>query len=902
MTLNEHETRLQRLTQLKEAWVIPYANKYDKTHDITTLIKIGSDATSDGEILMNEWAKNTYSTAWRMMSFRTMGRLSFSTIRDHTGDIQICFVKWLCNFYTGQTLITWDETLRIWEHERSSYKIAEKFFDIGDFIWVTGELFVTKHGELTLFVNEYQMLSKALRPLGDKRHGIQNDEKKYRQRYLDMTMNEESYNIFVMKSKILKALREFYRSRDFHEIETSIFWNSASGTAAQPFVTHHNDFDIDLYLRVATEPQNKMATVGRFERVFEIGKDFRNEWSDPTHLQEFTMIEHYAVYRNYEDNMRFTEELFDHLFSTLELPRIRKVKNKAGESKEVDFTTPRQRIDYISQIKKDCGIDVSSYGPEDEQTLRETIKKAWFSREWIDIQATATMIDYLYKKVTRPQILWPAFIYNYPKTMQPLARRNDENQWIVEQFQLVVNGVEILKAYSELVDPTEQKENFDEQKEAQERGDEETTAADEDFLLAMEHGMPPQSWRGMGIERLCAILLEQDNLRDVTMFPLMKPIKTSTPSPATPPPSPLLKGGGTSLTEGSTVIQRQYKATPAYVVDLAKKLRTEQTPTEKIFREVVRAKRLHWLKRRRQHPFGRYIADFYCHVAKLAIEIDGTIHELTDIQQRDEGKEWYINSYDVTVLRYTNDEVKNDLESVLHNILEYIYTKSPIAENNNTSNNSPSSKEGAGGRWREETDPSLDLASNLIEWTDIDHSILPQLDQVESLMDKYLEDTKRHCHQVGHVMKYFAHKLWQNEAYRYTVWLLHDIDRDHIWKDAAVHLWGQFEEIVGEIDLDPRIIDDIRSHYEETGVPVNTLVRKYLAAVDELSWLIYAYSLMRPKGLQDMNRKSLNKKIKDKKFAAWVDREHVRYCEKYLDIPLSEFAIEVADAMSTLAV
>ena len=519
--LNEYETRLARLQTLKAAGVIPYANRYDKQQDILKLVEIGKRGEiSDGDVLLKEWATQQYSTAGRMMLFRTMGKLSFATLRDATGDIQIAFVKWLCKLNTWREVV---ESISIDSQDVSAYKFVEKYLDVADFIGVKGELFVTKHGELTLFVDEFQLLSKALRPLGNKWSGITDEEKLYRQRYLDMTMNEESYQRFLLRSKFTKIIREFYRENDFIELETPILWNAASGAAAKPFMTHHHDYDLDVYLRIAPEIALKMATWWRFERVFEVSRNFRNEGSDPSHVQEFTSVEHYAAWRNFEDNMNFTEKMFDYIFKNLGMDTVRNVKDKEWNIKQVDFKTPWPRLDYVEQIKKDSGIDVSMYTAEDEEKIREDIKKAWHEREWLDIQTTATMIDYLYKKVTRPNILWPAFIYNYPKAMQPLARQNDTNPNIVEQFQVVVNGREIIKAYSELVDPVIQQENFDEQAHAVAKWDNEATSEDTDFILAMEHGIPCQSGRAVGIDRFITLITEQDNLRDVVMFPLMKP-------------------------------------------------------------------------------------------------------------------------------------------------------------------------------------------------------------------------------------------------------------------------------------------------------------------------------------------------------------------------------------------
>ena len=337
-----------------------------------------------------------------------------------------------------------------------------------------------------------------------------------------MTMNPETYARFLFKSKFYEVLRDFYRSEGFTEIQTPILDNAASGAAARPFVTHHNDFDTDVYLRIAFETSLKKATVGRFEKVFEIGQDFRNEGSDPSHVQEFTQVEHYAVYRNYEDNMRFTEKMFDYLFEKLGLGKQLKVKDKDWIEKIVDFTTPWERIDYTQGVNQASGLDISQYGIEDADRLRADIQAKGISFEGMEKMGTTTLIDYLYKKVLRPKITGPAFIYNYPVIMQPLARISDGDENIVEQFQLLVNGWEICKAYSELVDPLLQQANFDKQAEAAAKGDDEATSGDEAFVEAMEYGMPPQSGFGMGLERILAILTEQDNLRDVIMFPLMK--------------------------------------------------------------------------------------------------------------------------------------------------------------------------------------------------------------------------------------------------------------------------------------------------------------------------------------------------------------------------------------------
>ncbi len=513
--------RQKKINDLKKAWVIVYANKFEWKTDIKDIIEKSEKHLKDAKELMENWAKWEFRTAWRIMSSRSMWKLTFAKIMDNSSEIQICFSKNHIKFNTGRKIV--DEIEIDWE-KKSAYKIAEKFAQVWDYIWVIWDLFVTKHWELTLFVKEFQFMAKAVRPLPEKYHGIVDKEAIYRQRYLDLIMNKESYDRFLFRSKFIKTLRDFYHENWFIEITTPTLWNAASWAAAKPFVTHHNDFDIDVYLRIAPEIWLKMATVWRFERVFEFATNFRNEWSDPSHVQEFNVVEHYAAWWNFEDNIRFTEKMFDYLFEKLNLDRKIKVKDKEGNEKIVDFTTPFERIDYIEWVKKACWIDVSKYEIWDEEKLISDIKKAWVEFEWMDKMAVPTLIDYLYKKVLRPSIVWPAFVYNYPKTMQPLARANDENPNIVEQFQLVINGWEVNKAYSELVDPAIQKANFEAQSGALEKWDEEATRWDDEFVLAMEYGMPPQSGFGMWFERILAILTGQDNLRDMQLFPLMKPI------------------------------------------------------------------------------------------------------------------------------------------------------------------------------------------------------------------------------------------------------------------------------------------------------------------------------------------------------------------------------------------
>ena len=379
--------RQKKIQDLKNAGVIVYANNFRGKQDIRDiklkswkfvlengqLKELSSDivwnnhlksSIKDAKQLMEEGALGEFKTAGRLMLSRSMWKLIFMNIQDNTEKIQLCFMKGKAKFNTWKKIV--DSLFIDWE-EKSSHKIAEKYLQVWDYIGVIWDLFVTKHWELTLFVKEFQILAKAVRPLPEKFHGIQDQERIYRQRYLDLIMNEDSYKRFLFRSEFISTLREFYYKNGFIELDTPILWNAASGAAAKPFITHHNDFDIDVYLRIAPETSLKKATVGRFEKVFEIGRNFRNEGSDPSHMQEFTAVEHYVAWWNFEDNMVFTEKMFDYLFERLNLPKKIKIKDRDWNEREINWATPWERIDYVEWIKKVTGLDISKYSMDDDE-------------------------------------------------------------------------------------------------------------------------------------------------------------------------------------------------------------------------------------------------------------------------------------------------------------------------------------------------------------------------------------------------------------------------------------------------------------------------------------------------------------------------------------------------------
>lgn len=486
MPTDEYKVRLDRLKRIREAGINPYPERFDKLQNVSEVLDLAEN--------------KKVKTAGRLLMVRDMGKIAFAHMQDNTGKVQLVFKQ--------------DEL------GKDEMKKFVKFFDPADFIGLEGKVFITQKGEKSILVKKFVLLGKALRPLPEKWHGLKDQEVKYRQRYLDLISNKEAMDRFVFRGNFIKALREFYWKNGFNEVETPTFLHQATGATATPYKTHNNALDIDIYLRISHELPLKELIVGGFEKVFEIGKAFRNEGFDPSHLPEHTHLEHYSAYWNYEDNIEFTEKMFEFLFKELKLDKKMEILGRDGKKHKVDWSTPWKRQDFIKLLKKDTGLDVMKYS--DAKTLLEDIKAKKISFEGMDKMSLAGLVDNLYKKVSRPKIINPTILYNYPKYLQPLARVNDDNDNLVDQFQLVVNGWELVKAYSELVDPIDQKERFDAQLKAKKSGEDEVMEGDDDYITAMEHGMPPISGWGMGIDRVVTLLTGQNNLRDVVLFPLMR--------------------------------------------------------------------------------------------------------------------------------------------------------------------------------------------------------------------------------------------------------------------------------------------------------------------------------------------------------------------------------------------
>ncbi len=536
--INEYEDRKRKLAELREAGVQPFAERFERTHSIFEAREAGeNEQPRELEMILGN-PKAEMRIAGRLVLMRPHGKLTFAKLKDFSGEIQVCFMK----DFTGE----------------EAYKMLKKV-DIGDFVGVRGELFVTKHGELTLLVQEYKLLSKTLRPLPEKFHGLKDQEAKYRYRYLDMLSDAESYKKFLFRTRLITAIRRYMDEHGFIEIETPIFHPIASGAAAKPFVTHHNALDFDVYLRIAPETYLKRAIVGGFDRVYEIAKCFRNEGMDPSHLQEFTMLEYYASYWNFEDNMKFTEQFLSTVIKETSGDLKVELMDRDGNKELIDFTPPWPRLNFVELIEKDCGINILDfYGDADglRKAILSTIDlkgvdtplrsnddgadapvanlkgadaplrlelKALVAEKTFKNMGYGNLCDALYKKVSRPKLIQPCFVIKHPVDTKPLARRNDEDERLADTFQVLVNTWEIVNAYGELVDPLDQRDRLTRQADAREGGDEEAMMMDEDYLYSMEHGMPPMSGWGLGIDRFVALLTNQENLKDTVLFPLMKP-------------------------------------------------------------------------------------------------------------------------------------------------------------------------------------------------------------------------------------------------------------------------------------------------------------------------------------------------------------------------------------------
>ena len=445
--------------------------------------------------------------AGRMMSRRIMGKASFFELQDATGRIQV---------YVSRDDISTDEVATAYN------TVFKKLMDIGDIVGVKGFVFRTQTGEISVHAKELTMLSKSLRPLpivkekdGKVFDAFTDPEQRYRQRYLDLIVNPQVKEVFVKRTKMLNAIREFFNSKGYLEVETPVLQAIPGGASARPFITHFNALDVEMYMRIATELYLKRLIVGGFEGVYEIGKNFRNEGMDRTHNPEFTCLEIYVAYKDYLWMMDFTEEMIERAALAINGT----TRTVIGEN-EVDFKRPYRRVRMADAIKEYTGYDI-------EQMTEEELYDACV-KMGIEVDKTmgkGKLIDEIFGEKCEGHYIQPTFIYDYPKEMSPLTKKHRSKPGLTERFELFVNGKEVANAYSELNDPIDQLERFQDQLKLQERGDDEAMYIDYDFVRALEYGMPPTSGMGIGIDRLCMFLTNSASIQDVLFFPQMKPEK-----------------------------------------------------------------------------------------------------------------------------------------------------------------------------------------------------------------------------------------------------------------------------------------------------------------------------------------------------------------------------------------
>lgn len=497
MQLSEQEVvRREKLTKLRELGINPYpANLYPVDH---TSKQVKNDFEEGKKVVI----------AGRLMSRRIQGKASFAELQDSEGRVQVYFNR--DEICTGEDKTLYNE-------------VYKKLSDIGDFIGIEGELFTTQVGEKTVLVKNFSILSKALKPLPQPRvdadgkvyDAFSDAELRYRQRYVDLVVNPQVKDVFVKRTKLFNAMRNFFNEAGYMEVETPILQSIPGGAAARPFITHHNSLDIPLYMRIANELYLKRLIVGGFDGVYEFSKNFRNEGMDRTHNPEFTAMEIYVAYKDYNWMMDFTERLLEHCAIA-----VNGTTKATFNGQEIDFKAPYKRITMADSIKDFTGFDING---KSEDELRKAAQEMGIAVD--DTMGKGKLIDEIFGEKCEGNYIQPTFITDYPKEMSPLTKEHRDNPELTERFELMVCGKEIANAYSELNDPIDQRERFEAQLALADRGDDEAMFIDHDFLRALEYGMPPTSGLGIGMDRLIMFLTDNPSIQEVLFFPQMKPEK-----------------------------------------------------------------------------------------------------------------------------------------------------------------------------------------------------------------------------------------------------------------------------------------------------------------------------------------------------------------------------------------
>ncbi|HEX13087.1 MAG: lysine--tRNA ligase [Desulfurella sp.] len=479
--------RIEKLEEIKALGIDPYYNGFSPEYFLNDILNKYKDIDSEKLKSIN----TNFKIAGRIISIRDFGKAAFLKLKDVSGTLQV---------YCQKNVLG------------EQYALYKKL-DVGDIIGIEGNVFKTKTQEVTINATKLHLLTKSIRPLPEKFHGLQDKELRYRQRYVDLIVNDDVRETFFKRSKIIALIREFMINNKFLEVETPMLHKLVGGAAAKPFVTHLNALDIDMYLRIAPELYLKRLVVGGLERVFEINRNFRNEGMDLKHNPEFTMMEFYCAYKEYNFLLDFTEELFDYLLNNLDLG-----KKITYGGLEIDFSRPFKRIKFIDALKEIGELTDDIISDKDQ-----CLKLALQLEKKVDENTThAKILAELFDALVEPKLINPTFVTHYPVEISPLAKKNKQDPLFTDRFELFIANMEIANGFSELNDPFDQKERFIKQLEERNKGDEEASMYDEDYIVALEYGLAPTAGEGIGIDRLVMLLTNNTSIRDVILFPLMK--------------------------------------------------------------------------------------------------------------------------------------------------------------------------------------------------------------------------------------------------------------------------------------------------------------------------------------------------------------------------------------------
>lgn len=494
---DERQVRVKKLEQMTSLGLYPFVEKFDKQNTAAEITSLDFSKLRENEAVQIN-PKDKVSVAGRIISVRHHGKVIFADLRDETGEVQISFFE---NTLGAQ-----------------KYSYIRDFLDPGDFIGIHGEPSLTHQKKLAVVCSTYVFLGKSLLPLPTKFYGIEDVEKKYRQRYLDTITHRAVFDRFKKRALLVQEFRSWLTAHNFIELSTRTLQPQAGGAVAKPFVTHHNALDRDFALRISPELDLKMAIIGGFERVFEFATNFRNEGIDPSHLQEFQMLEWYCAYEDFKQGLVWVEEMFKTLIPKVLGTEFFVVQDRQGNACEINITGDYRHVSF-TELLAENNIDIFS----SKEQLLEMALRAGLDREESGKRSRANLLDDVYKKLVRPNIIQPTFITHYSSDLLPLARPSTQDPRLADSYQLVIASWEVVKGYSELVDPLLQRKALEVQSLARQEGDDEGMVVNEEYLAAMEHGMPPITGCGIGIDRLITLITGQRNLRDCVLFPLMKP-------------------------------------------------------------------------------------------------------------------------------------------------------------------------------------------------------------------------------------------------------------------------------------------------------------------------------------------------------------------------------------------